>query len=365
MPHALRQLVELESLRAHTQVAAEVDLRTAMISTKTRPAGTERTTARDVRSLLHLRSPFRLDRKAPIAQDNLWRLAEAYVRAVGASTASLRTTSSRIESYRSSRRPPSTPMHARIFDGPSAAALRARRRRCFSRWNSPSRCGVRSSRSRIQQADLPHVVSSQHSLCFRGRDTVGSGASLELTRGGDSFGPGHHAFAIFEWMLSARTGLRLLDAGRPREKDKSSSTATTNGLASGSWKPTRSALAHDLGRPHRRRDRFVTEVVARSQGSGDAGLWWRALIDLETGAALYVRALAANVSPPVLLFCADPVTLDGAAHALTFGPGNWDAELDRYRGQLIPIEIPADEAIMGSDFVEVVEIAPRPCGHPT
>ena len=216
----------------------------------------------------------------------------------------------------------------------------------------------------IQQAKVPHVVSSQHSLRFLGKGVDRRlGVDLEPPRGGESFGPGHDAFAIFEWMLSARTGLRLLDAGRPREQifiyryDERSRLGLMEANAFG-------FQHHDLGRLHRRRDRFVTEVVARSQGTGAAGLWWRALIDLETGAALYLRALAANVSPQVLLFGADPVTLDGAAHTLTFGPGNWDAELDRYRGQLIPIEVPADEAIMKSEFAEVVEIAPPPLRPP-
>ena len=164
-------------------------------------------------------------------------------------------------------------------------------------------------------------------------------------------------------MLRARTGLRLVDDGRPREQifiyryDERARLGLMEANTFG--------FQHrDLGRLHRRRDRFVTEVVARSQGTGDAGLWWRALIDLETGAALYLRALAANVSPQVLLFGADPVTLDGAAHTLTFGPGNWDAELDRYRGQLTPIDVPADETIMRSEFVEVVEIAPPPLRPP-
>jgi tetratricopeptide (TPR) repeat protein len=88
-------------------------------------------------------------------------------------------------------------------------------------------------------------------------------------------------------------------------------------------------------------------------GPRDAGLWWRALIDLETGAALYLRALAAHVSPQILLFRADPVTLHGAAHALTFGPGNWDTELDRYREQLTATDVAADDAIMSSEFVKV------------
>jgi hypothetical protein len=333
-----------------------------MTSITTRLTVTEHSMPGNVRSQLHLRAPFTPDRVARVVPRDAWPLAEAYVRAVGSLYGLTR------DDVRSDRVVSIYDMSA-IDPADGWPHLRRAERRCFARTTTPVFQQVQAGvpvwgaflAVQIQHADVPHVVSSQQSLRFLNDGRLG--VDLERPSSGESFGPGQEAFAIFEWMLRARTGLRLVNAGRPREQifiyryDERSRLGLMEANTFG--------LRHaDLGLPRQHRDRFVTEVVARSQGNGDAGLWWRALIDLETGAALYLRALAAPVSPQVLLFGADPVTLDGAAHALTFGPGNWDAELDRYRGQLASIDVPSDETVMKSEFVEVVEIAPPPLRPP-
>lgn len=337
-----------------------------MAATTTRPAATERTTLDDRRSLLHVRAPFTSDEAgAAIAPNDVWHLAEAYVRAVAGRYGLAR------DAVRSDRA-------ASIYDtsavDPADALphLRRAERRRLARTTTAvfqqAQYGVpiwgAFLAAQIQHAAVLRIVSSQQSLRFTGEGTGRRlGVDVEPPQGVGHFGPGQDAFDIFDWMLRARTGLRLVAHGRPREQIfiyRYDERARLGLIETDTF-----GFQHDeLGPPDRRRDRFVTEVVARSHGAGDAGLWWRALIDLETGAALYLRALAANVSPKVLLFGADPVTLDGAAHALTFGPGDWDAELDRYRRQLTPTDVPADESIMTTDFVEVVDIAPPPLRLP-
>jgi hypothetical protein len=332
----------------------------------TRVAVSEHTPGRIVRSLLDVRAPFMQDRvTSPRAPNDDWRVAETYLRSIGGhyGLASDDVQSDRVASVYDTSLIDRSDAHPHL--------RRAERRRLghtttavFQQVQFGVPVWGAFLAVQIQHADVPHVVSSQQSLRFVGDgDVQRLGVHAEPPRGGESFGPGHDAFDIFDWMLRARTGLRLVDAGRPREQifiyryDERSRLGLMEADTFG-------FQHHDLGMPHRRCDRFVTEVVARSQGTGDAGLWWRTLIDLETGAALYVRALAADVSPQVLLFGADPVTLDGASHALTFGPGNWDTELDRYRGQLASSDVPSDETIMRSEFVEVVEIAPPPLRPP-
>jgi zinc metalloprotease ZmpB len=332
-----------------------------MASTVTSPTGTERALAANRRSLLHHRGPFTLD-QAVSPPDDVWRLAKAYVRVIGDQYGLSR------DDVLAARTVPVCGVSA-IDAADASPLLRRAERRRLGRTTTAvfqqSQFGVPVWGAflavQIQHADVPYVVSSQQSLRFVGEGTERRlGVDLEPPRGREAFGPGRDAFNIFDWMLRARTGLRLVNQGRPREQifiyryDERARLGLMEASTFG--------FQHsDVGPVHRRRDRFVTEVVARSQ---DTGLWWRALIDLETGAALYLRALAANVSPQVLLFGVDPVTCDGAAHALTWGPGNWDNELDRYRGQLAPTAVPADETIMKSEFAEVVEIAPPPLRPP-
>ena len=328
----------------------------------TRCVFTERTTGRHIRSLSHVRAPFTLNRSSPLAANDVWNLAQAYVRAAAGlyGLTSEDVHSDRVVSICDT---------SAIDAGDARPLLRPAEHRRLGRTTTAVFQQVQFGvpvwgaflALQIQHADVPHVVSSQQSLHFVNDGRIG--VDPEAPSGSESFGPGQDAFAIFEWMLRARTGLRLVAAGRPRDQIFIYRYDDRSRL--GLLEADTFGFQHaDLGLPRRHRDRFVTEVVARSRGSGDAGLWWRALIDLETGAALYLRALAAHASPQVLLFGADPVTLDGARHALTFGPGNWDAELDRYRRQLASIDVPSDEIIMKSEFVEVVEIAPPPLRPP-
>ena len=216
----------------------------------------------------------------------------------------------------------------------------------------------------IEQAHAPRVIGSQHSLKFCGEGAQWRlGVHVDLPRDAAHAEPGFQAFDELARRLRVRTGLELMPDGRPREQlfiyryDESSRLGEIETTAFG-------FVHEDLGPVAGGRDRFVTEVVARSRGADGAGLWWRALIDLETGAVLYLRALLAAAFPTVLLFRADPATLAGAAHTLTFGPGDWDAELDRFRGHLEPVEVRADRALMRNEFVEVVEIAPPPLRWP-
>ncbi len=325
----------------------------------------EPTTSRDVRSRLHVRAPYTPDRTTPLAADDGWDLADAYVGAVGCQYGLT------CHDVQSDRVVSICDLSA-IDSADARPHLRRAERRRLGRTTTvvfqQAQFGVPVWGAflavQIQHAGVPHVVSSQQSLRFLGEGARRRfGVDVEPACGVESFGPGRDAFDIFAWMLRARTGLTLVNDGRPREQAfiYRYDQRTRLGLMEANTFGFRS---RDLGRPHRLRDRFVTEVVARSRGTGDAGLWWRALIDLETGAALYLRALAANVSPQVLLFPADPLTLKGPAHALTFGPGNWDNELDRYRQRLKAIDVPSDETIMRSEFVEVVEIAPPPLRPP-
>ena len=332
-----------------------------MTSITTRLTVTEHAMLGHVRSQLHLRAPFTPDPVARVVPGDAWPLADAYVRAVGGPYGLTR------DDVRSDRVVSIYDMSA-IDPADGWPHLRRAERRRFARTTTAVFQQVQFGvpvwgaflAVQIQHADVPHVVSSQQSLRFLNDGRLG--VDLEPPSGGESFGPGQEAFAIFEWMLRARTDLRLVNAGRPREQifiyhyDERSRL----GLMEADTFGFRHA---DLGLPPHHRDRFVTEVVARSPGNGDAGLWWRALIDLETGTALYLRALAAQALPQVLLFGADPVTLDGAAHTLTFGPGNWDAELDRHADWHRSTSSGRDDH---EERVRRGRRSRRPrCGHPT
>jgi hypothetical protein len=188
-----------------------------MMSSMTRSASTERTTGRDIRRLFHLRSPFTLNRTSPVAPNDAWPLADAYVRAVSGLYGLTR------DDVRSDRVVSIYDMSG-IDPADGWPHLRRAEHRRLARTTTAVFQQVQFGipvwgaflAVQIQDADVPHVVSSQQSLRFLNDGRLG--LDLEPPSGGESFGPGQEAFAIFEWMLRARTGLRLVNASRPRDQ---------------------------------------------------------------------------------------------------------------------------------------------------
>jgi hypothetical protein len=137
------------------------------MDTKTPSALTERTTARDVPRLLHVRAPFTWS--APFSSSGVWPVAERYVRAVAGQHGLSR------DDVRSDRTVPISDM-CDIDPADSRPHLRRAERRRLARTTTAVfqqlQFGVPVWGAylavQIQHADVPHVVSSQQSLHFVG-----------------------------------------------------------------------------------------------------------------------------------------------------------------------------------------------------